>query len=233
MNIFERKNFLNLVVDLRMVTNIWRQQWLSLAGKIHVFKSLAISKPVFIGNVRSVPHKVVNSLQTIHKQFIWDAKGPNIKHSTLVSDKPNGDLNDVDMEAKLKCLKSFWIAKLLETENAHPWKAITNELLTHVGGSNISHSNLDFSSEFAWNLKKIPIFYQDLINVFMEMPKSVELTPIFFTDQYLWNVCFVVQYDKSLYNKHFMKQGIQYISDLMDDHGNFKSWEFSICLFKP
>ena len=116
-NISENNNFLNLVADDRRVTNIWRQRWQSLAGK-------------------------------------------------------------------LKSLKFSWIAKLLDTENSHPWKAIANMLLTPVEGSNIFHSNSHFFMESARNLKKeLRIFYQDLINIFMEMPKPVELTPIFLENQ--------------------------------------------------
>ena len=35
-NISKKKNFLNLVDDARTVTNIWRKQWLTLAGTIQV-----------------------------------------------------------------------------------------------------------------------------------------------------------------------------------------------------
>ena len=40
----EKENFYNLSLDCRTLLNIWKQRWLSLAGKIHVFKSLVASK---------------------------------------------------------------------------------------------------------------------------------------------------------------------------------------------
>ena len=63
-NISENKYFLSLVGDVRTSTNIWSQRWLTLAGKIQVIKLLAISKPVFVVTMRSVPQK--QDAQTIY-----------------------------------------------------------------------------------------------------------------------------------------------------------------------
>ena len=43
----EKENFYNLSLDCRTLINIWKQRWLSLAGKIQVFKSLVAFKPVY------------------------------------------------------------------------------------------------------------------------------------------------------------------------------------------
>ena len=42
----EKDNFHSLILDCRSLLNIWKQRWLSLAGKIQIFKSLVASKPV-------------------------------------------------------------------------------------------------------------------------------------------------------------------------------------------
>ena len=48
-------NFYNLVTDCRTLLNIWKQRWLSLSGKIQVFKSLIASKPVYIATMKVYP----------------------------------------------------------------------------------------------------------------------------------------------------------------------------------
>ena len=45
-------NFYNLTMDCRNVFDLWKQRWLSLAGKIQSFKSLIASKPVYIATMK-------------------------------------------------------------------------------------------------------------------------------------------------------------------------------------
>ena len=51
----EKENSYNLSLDCHTLLNIWKQRWLSLAGKIQVFKSLVTSKPVYVTTMISVP----------------------------------------------------------------------------------------------------------------------------------------------------------------------------------
>ena len=72
-----------------------------LAGRILVFKSLALSKLLYAFTMK-VPSKiVVDRLNTLHKNFIWNNKRPKIKHSTLIADYCEGGHKDVDIENKI------------------------------------------------------------------------------------------------------------------------------------
>ena len=62
----EDKNFSELTKGVKTVLNIWRQRYLTLGGKIQVFKSLIASKPVYIASMKSVPGYVVDSIQKLH-----------------------------------------------------------------------------------------------------------------------------------------------------------------------
>ena len=84
MEVTEDKNFSELTKGMKTVLNIWRQQYLTLGAKIQVFKSLIVSKPAYIASMKSVPSYVVDSIQTLHKDFIWNGKKPKIKHTTLI-----------------------------------------------------------------------------------------------------------------------------------------------------
>ena len=63
---------------MKTVLNIWRQRYLTLGGKIQVFKSLVASKPVYIASMKSVPSYVVDSMEALHKDFIWNGKKPKL-----------------------------------------------------------------------------------------------------------------------------------------------------------
>ena len=80
----EDKNFSELAKSMKTVLNIWRQRYLTLGVKIQVFKSLIVSKPVYTAFMKSVPSYVVDSMQTLHKDFTWNGKQPKIKHTTLI-----------------------------------------------------------------------------------------------------------------------------------------------------
>ena len=96
----EDKNFSDLTKSMKTVLNIWRPRYLTLRGKIQVFKSLVASKPVYFASMKSVPSYVVDSMQALHKDFIWNDKKTKIKHTTLISDYTHGGLKDITRDLK-------------------------------------------------------------------------------------------------------------------------------------
>ena len=149
----EKDNFYNLSLDCRTLLNIWKRRWLSLAGKIQVFKSLVASKPVYLATMIPVSQTFCDTLKALHNDFIWSGKKPKIKYSTLVGDYCEGGLRDVDIDAKLLSLNFIWI-KRLKDPNSHPWKVVANQLLPQVGGDAIFHTNLCLSNNFKQQTNK-------------------------------------------------------------------------------
>ena len=96
---------------------------MTLYGKIIVFKSLAFSKLIYVASMSSVPSDIIKLLESIHKNFVWDNKRPNIKHTTLVNDYSSGGLKDIDISSKFKSLSLNWLVRLFDN-NFHPWKLI-------------------------------------------------------------------------------------------------------------
>ena len=136
-------NFYQVTTDCRTLLNIWKQRWLSLAGKIQVFKSLIASKPVYIATIKNMPPQFLDDLQLLHKDFIWDGKRPKLKHlTTLIGNYEEGDFKDVDLPSKFKSLKIIWIRKFLDEINFHPCIAVAQEILQDLGGQKIFCTNL-------------------------------------------------------------------------------------------
>ena len=100
----EKFNFLHLTTSMKEVLRIWESRGITLAGRIHIFKSIAL-------------------FNLIQKDFIWRGPRPNIKHSTLIGDYTNGGYKDVDIESTFESLKIIWIRRLLDS-SFHSWKAI-------------------------------------------------------------------------------------------------------------
>ena len=85
---------------MRAIIKTWKIRNLTLEGKVIIFRSLIASKPVYITSLVHTPKRVVEAMQTINKEFIWDNKKPKFKHSTMIACYCDGGLKDTDIEAK-------------------------------------------------------------------------------------------------------------------------------------
>ena len=134
----EKMNFYQLITDSRTLLNIWKQRWLSLAGKIQTFKSIIASKPVYIATIKNTPPFVIEELQALHQDFIWGGRHPKIKHSTLIGSYEKGGFKDIDLNSKFKSVKGIWIQKLQDETNFHPWQEVAKIMLCDLGGKKYS-----------------------------------------------------------------------------------------------
>ena len=89
-------NFVNVTTDTENILSIWRLQRLSLAGRIQVFKALALSKAVFICTMKPYSKKFVDDLNVIEKDFIWRGRKPKVKHASLNGDYNEGGTKDIE-----------------------------------------------------------------------------------------------------------------------------------------
>ena len=142
----QNMNFYNLRTGCCTILNLWKQRWLSLAGKIQTLKSLIASKPAYVATMKCIPQEVLDDLQSIHNEFIWDRKCAKIKHSTLIGKYEEGGFKDVDLQSKFTSCKAIWMRKMVNNMNFHPWVAVANIILKDFGGDNIFHTNSSLSS---------------------------------------------------------------------------------------
>ena len=89
---------------------VWQIRHLTLECKIIVFKTLAISKIVFISLISKVPTEIISELERIQKTFLWPSK-PKIKNKTFTliknSDFKHGGLKNVNMQKKKQVLNAL------------------------------------------------------------------------------------------------------------------------------
>ena len=135
---------------MKEVSRIWGSRGLTLVGRIQIFKSAALSKMVYISTMSHPSKQTLDQLNLIQKEFIWRARHPKIKHSTLVGDYTKGGYKDVDIEPKFASLKIIWIRRLLDS-NFHSWKVIPRCLFSEIGIQSIFYSN--FKPSEIWQLK--------------------------------------------------------------------------------
>ena len=87
-----------------------------------------------------VPNSIIEQLEKIKKDFIWDGKRPKVKHSALIGDYEEGGLKDIDIKSKIQSLHLSWV-KRLYSQNFHPWKNIPLKLIDSENKQYIFYSN--------------------------------------------------------------------------------------------
>ena len=134
---------------------------LTLEGKIIVFKTLAVSKIVFLSLISKVLTEIINELERIQKKFsafLWPSK-PKIKNETLCSDFKHGGLKNVNIQKKIISLQCSWVRRLYD-DSFHEWKVIPLKLIKKSFGSHFKfHSNLLFNISC---INDFPSFYLDI-----------------------------------------------------------------------
>ena len=153
------ENFIRHVQKIEKLLKLWRMRNLTLEGKITIFKTLAISKIIHLSLVTNVPTQIINELNKIQKEFIWNGSNPKIKHSTLCNKYENGGLKNMDVLSKVISLQCSWI-KILYDNSSHPWKIIPSHVTdTYLGKSLEFHSNLCIPTN---KIKRFPIYYKQI-----------------------------------------------------------------------
>ena len=115
---------------------------MTLEGKNTIFKTLAKSKIIHLSLVTNVPTQIINELNKIQKEFIWNESNPKIKHSTLCNRYENGGLKNVDILSKVIRLQCSWIKRLYDN-SSHAWKIIPSHLIDTYLRKNIKfHQNI-------------------------------------------------------------------------------------------
>ena len=99
-----QKNFINLVLKIEKLLRLWMMRNLSIAGKITVYKTLAISKIAHLALVKIIPISTILELDKIKKYFIWKNSNPKVKQHTLCKNYENGGLKNVDITFEINDL---------------------------------------------------------------------------------------------------------------------------------
>ena len=178
-----------------------------------IFKTLALSKIVYVASLVGVLERILNKLESIHNNFIWKEKKPKIKHSSIIADYTDGGQKDVDISAKIKALQQVWVRRLFE-ENLHPWKLIPLNSLSSVGITSLFHSNLHLAVHLP---ECLPNFYKVIIQHWIQFVRYVPSNASEVMSECLWLNRFIKISNKSFIMKTFSSKGVEHVSDILSE----------------
>ena len=104
-HLMNQKNYCKAITSIHGILKLWRMRNLSIEGKIVVFKTLAISKLVYLALLTVIPNHITEEVAKIQKSFIWHDSSPKIKHETLRMEFKAGGLKSVDIRFKFVSLQ--------------------------------------------------------------------------------------------------------------------------------
>ena len=76
-----RHNFFDIIGKMKSCLNCWRYRGLTIARRIQIFKTLAISKVVYISTMKNPPRQFIEALSEVQQDFVWNKSCSKIKHS--------------------------------------------------------------------------------------------------------------------------------------------------------
>ena len=80
-----KKNYCHAITNIHGILKLWGMKNLSIEGKID-FKTLAISKLVYLALLTVIPNHITEEVAKIQKPFTWDDSSPKSIHETLRMD---------------------------------------------------------------------------------------------------------------------------------------------------
>ena len=72
-------NFVEKIRNLEKTLNSWKRRNLTLYGKVNIVKTLGLSKLIYSASVLVIPEQLINEINSIILNFIWDGKPAKIK----------------------------------------------------------------------------------------------------------------------------------------------------------
>ena len=214
----QSKNFTSVIEKMEKVLNIWKSRQLSIEGKIVIFKTLAISKIVYISHKTTVSEFTLSQLEKIQKDFLWKGKRAKIKHSTIIGDYCSGGLRDVDIRSKIKSLQLSWIKRLFDN-NFHPWKIIPSKLFSNF----FFYPNRNIDSFFSNGIT--PKFYRNIVLFWKEVSDSLPITVSSILSECIYyNNLFKIE--NNIIKPSFLgSKNLLFVADFFDKDGRQIDWE--------
>ena len=103
-NLMNQNNYCQAITNIHSILKVWKMDSLSIKGKTLVFKTVAISKLVYIAVPTVIPNHIANQVAKIQKCFILNDSSPKIRHETLRREFKVGVLNNGDIRFKFSIL---------------------------------------------------------------------------------------------------------------------------------
>ena len=216
----EDLNYLPKLKEINNLIKSWSRRMLSTNGRITVVKTILLPRIVHL--FISLPNPRENLIRELEKllfSYIWNRKNDRIARKTIIQDYKHGGLRMVCVRSFIKSLKVTWIRRILHAAESISWYRLLFDMLplhfklfTNLGNELLKN-----------NLNKISNrFWKDVFQSYYDLRKLVEkdnhlFEPLWYNNAFLIN-------GKTLGFNEWIRRGIFFTYDLMNENGNLHSY---------
>ena len=122
------ENVMSRVGSIEKILNIWSIRGRSLKGRVTILKSLVIPKILYPMSVLPIPQNVINIMDDMITNFVWNKKKPKIKRDVIIQGVENGGLNVPHFATRVETNRILWINRLHNNSGAK-WKCIFGKII--------------------------------------------------------------------------------------------------------
>ena len=160
-----------LIKRMKNKLDIWRSRDLSLEGKIHLIRSIAVSQILYAVEMKQISEKHIKEVDGILWNFLWSGKRCAVNKNICTLPRSMGGLGLVDLRTLVKVKRVKWVIRVLRDEGGQNWaRLIENYLRCLDNNFGIKFFTLKVTdSSDLIRTAKIPDFYKDCINSFQEL----------------------------------------------------------------
>ena len=98
--------------------NQWSKRKLSLAGRITIIESLAVSKFVHLFiSLPAPPNELIKELEKLFYKFLWNSGPDRVKRKIIIKNITCAGLRMIELKSFIKALKVSWLRRILQQSN--------------------------------------------------------------------------------------------------------------------
>ncbi len=204
-----------VINKIRTICTAWRGRKLRLQGKVIVVNNLLLSVCVYVMSVIEMPEWVMNELNQIVVDFIWEGKGVKIAQKTMVGKRWKGGLNLIDLETKKLAIRIKTVKKYMERQWDYGWREFFKKYVDEVGGMGEYGLYMGFKQSMTVG---IPGIYREVLEAWRSILPKIDFEckevetfinlPLFLNEKFKHN-------NKTLYEPKFMEAGIKQVKDII------------------
>ena len=92
-----------------------------------------------------------------------------------------------------------------------------------MGGCDIFHTNLSMSSETKKELRNLPSYHKDIINLLTKFANIDDLSDEEIIEQCLWDNSHILKQNSPMFDKQLVCKGMNVVSDVVSGDGQVYS----------
>ena len=156
---------------------------------------------------------MLEDINKIMFNFIWDDKPDKIKRKIMMNDYIDGGLRVPNIFLLTNSIKASWVKRLLDDTNKHQYKIFYNLALSKYGDNLVFESNLD--EKTITRIADKFIFLKDILLAWSKICK-IHNTKSNVSKVILWNNTDIKVNQMTFFYKTWYEKGVKFLQHIYD-----------------